>query len=71
MRRRKNDTARNELKRIEREACDIWMAAMASRAAAQLNTETEHELAAKQAHFNAYSALLDYDVRLIRATGVY
>ena len=42
---------------------------MAALEAGRIDTETEHEL--KQAHFNALSALLDYDVRLIRACGVY
>jgi len=67
--RRNSDTVRAALKRIEREACARWMDAMAARQAGHINTETEHEL--KQAHFNALSALLDYDVRLIRACGVY
>ena len=67
--RRKSDTVRAALKRIEREACARWIDAMAALEAGHISTETEHEL--KQVHFNALSALLDYDVRLIRACGVY
>ena len=69
--RRNSDTVRAALKRTEREACARWMDAMSARQAGRIDTETEHGLKLKQAHFNALSALLDYDVRLIRACGVY